>query len=69
MIIYQVEQDYGDYTLIISEDVNKILDRIGAFNNNTKISIWEDGKVIKTIDYEYKEPTWDNVYIDLMSGV
>lgn len=69
MIIYQVEQDYGDYTLIISEDVNKILDKIGAFNSNTKISIWKDGKAIKTIDYEHKKPTWDNVYIDLMSGV
>ena len=69
MKIYQVEQDFGDYTTLVTTDINDVLNNVNTLTDRSYINIWESGELIKTFGYKDKEPSYDNVYIELMSGV
>jgi len=69
--IYQIVNCYGNYTTIITEDLNKVLDEIQKdFDCTIQVIIWIDGKAeFYSKEYEKNEFNYDIMYVEIINFI
>lgn len=71
MKIFQAVHCYGEHTIVITENLNDVLEAIKkGFDCNVQIIIWENGETIfHSKMYDKEEYNYDSMYIEMMSFV
>jgi len=68
MNIFQVTAPYDQYTIIITEDMIKVLEQevLDELGETSMITVWLDGKVLEKIKIENDVVSYDEIYLKII---